>query len=93
MKKPTASNSLDKRSSNFQSSISLIISFSENFLLQKTNLFDLLDLFSNIFLVFRMKFGIESKSDCRFLFILSNAPALTKPSNCKFIHILWINSI
>ena len=32
-----------------------------------------------------MNFGIELNSDCLFKFILSKAPAFTKPSNCSLL--------
>ena len=42
-------------------------------------------MFSKIFLDFVMKFGIELNNDCLFKFILSKAPAFTKPSNCNLL--------
>ena len=82
IKNPTASNSFDNLSSNFQSSIgviksSLLISVSPNKSIW------LADLFSKIFFVFVIRFGIELNKDCLFLLMPSNAPALTNPSNCN----------
>ena len=41
----------------------------------------LASLFSEIFLFFKIKLGIELKIACLFEFKLSNAPAFTNPSN------------
>ena len=73
---------MDNLSSNFQSSIFEIILLSWVSTSPNRSIW-LADLFSKIFLVLVIKFGIELNSDCLLIFRLSNAPALTNPSNCN----------
>ena len=84
MKKPTASNSLDNLSSNFQSSIFNTISLSCTSSDPKRSIW-LVALFSKIFFILTIKFGIELNNACLLLLILSKVPALTNPSNCSLL--------
>ena len=85
IKKPTASNSFESLSSNFQSSILRIrsSSFLDNSSPKRSIWFA--DLFSKIFFDLRIKLGIELNKACLLFSKLSNAPALTRPSNCSLL--------
>ena len=80
IKKPTASNSFDNLSSNFQSSIKFTIS-SSLISSEPNKSIWFATLLSKIFFDFKIKLGIELNKACLLALRLSKAPALTNPSN------------
>ena len=84
IKKPTASNSLDSLSSNFQSSIKFTISSSLISSEPNKSIWFAI-LLSKIFFDFKIKLGIELNKACLLSLRLSKAPALTKPSNWSLL--------